>query len=490
VASHWVRAEATIAHRARTLLPATIEPCDKPVMFELTQTAELSHWRGEADDTVWQAFLADARRMVGREAPSTAKPAPTPEKPTASGGMPIVAVLPLQCRSGDETMDRLAEDLTEEITRELSQSCYCKVIAASTTATLRGRAAEHGVLRRELGARYAVEGRLHGSGENARMLVQLIDTGSDGMLWSSRFAGKRSEIEEAPEQFARSVAVELDQTIGQLEVSQALAKRGPCSAWEHVMRARALMSRQGPGNARRAEEEARCAVSALPDYGLAYATLANALGSRLQVDRLLLAENEAREIIREARDLTTRAMELDGYNPAVLCSLSMAYGCLGDAEAALGLALRAAKLAPVLAEAQFALGLSNFMLGRTAEAIAALDAQDGISLTDNARMAGLAMLGICHFMEGRSPEAEAVLDRSMALQPSNFLALRWKAIAAADQGKEESARAAVRLLRAFEPGKSTDEYLDSPKHLPVEHPRKYEAIAILRRLLDETEDEA
>jgi len=26
VASHWVRAEATIAHRAKTLVPATIEP--------------------------------------------------------------------------------------------------------------------------------------------------------------------------------------------------------------------------------------------------------------------------------------------------------------------------------------------------------------------------------------------------------------------------------------------------------------------------------
>jgi hypothetical protein len=45
VASHWVRAEATIAHRAKTLIPATIESCDKPVMFELTQTAERRYCR-------------------------------------------------------------------------------------------------------------------------------------------------------------------------------------------------------------------------------------------------------------------------------------------------------------------------------------------------------------------------------------------------------------------------------------------------------------
>jgi hypothetical protein len=47
VVSHWVRAEATVAHRAKTLVPATIEACNRPVMFELTQTADLSHWKGD-----------------------------------------------------------------------------------------------------------------------------------------------------------------------------------------------------------------------------------------------------------------------------------------------------------------------------------------------------------------------------------------------------------------------------------------------------------
>ena len=44
VDSSWVRAEATQAYRSKTLMPAMIEECVRPVMFELTQTAELSHW--------------------------------------------------------------------------------------------------------------------------------------------------------------------------------------------------------------------------------------------------------------------------------------------------------------------------------------------------------------------------------------------------------------------------------------------------------------
>jgi hypothetical protein len=64
VLSRWVRAEATLAHRNRTLVPAMIEPCERPIMFELTQTADLSRWSGTANDPAWRAFLVDVRRFV------------------------------------------------------------------------------------------------------------------------------------------------------------------------------------------------------------------------------------------------------------------------------------------------------------------------------------------------------------------------------------------------------------------------------------------
>ena len=107
VVSRWVRAEATLADRNRTLVPCTIAPCDRPIMFELTQTAELSHWDGEPADTAWRAFLADVRRLVSKEAaPVVEVPVlapPTVEetlKPGQSGSAPSLAVLPFTNRSG------------------------------------------------------------------------------------------------------------------------------------------------------------------------------------------------------------------------------------------------------------------------------------------------------------------------------------------------------------------------------------------------------
>jgi hypothetical protein len=66
VKSRWVRAEATTADRNGVLMPVMIEPCRRPVMFELMQTAELGHWRGETNDPAWRAFVADLKRLVLR----------------------------------------------------------------------------------------------------------------------------------------------------------------------------------------------------------------------------------------------------------------------------------------------------------------------------------------------------------------------------------------------------------------------------------------
>ena len=65
VRSRWVRAEATLADRSNKLVPIIIEPCDLPIIFELTHAAELSQWSGDTSDVRWQTLISDLRRMVG-----------------------------------------------------------------------------------------------------------------------------------------------------------------------------------------------------------------------------------------------------------------------------------------------------------------------------------------------------------------------------------------------------------------------------------------
>ncbi|MEO6081152.1 MAG: SUMF1/EgtB/PvdO family nonheme iron enzyme [Steroidobacteraceae bacterium] len=70
VASRWVRAEATTADRNRALFPVMIEACRRPIMFELTQSADLSGWNGDTNNPAWQAFIADLGRFLQRRKPA------------------------------------------------------------------------------------------------------------------------------------------------------------------------------------------------------------------------------------------------------------------------------------------------------------------------------------------------------------------------------------------------------------------------------------
>ena len=64
VASRWVRAEATLADRANKLVPVIIESCSLPIIFELTQAANLANWTGDTADKSWRTLVSDVRRLV------------------------------------------------------------------------------------------------------------------------------------------------------------------------------------------------------------------------------------------------------------------------------------------------------------------------------------------------------------------------------------------------------------------------------------------
>lgn len=80
--SKWVRAEATAGERHSTLVPALIEDCDRPIRFEMIQSAELTAWQGDRNASAWKSFVADIEAAVRQK--RVAAPAPTvqPESPT------------------------------------------------------------------------------------------------------------------------------------------------------------------------------------------------------------------------------------------------------------------------------------------------------------------------------------------------------------------------------------------------------------------------
>jgi len=77
VASRWVRAEATQADRRNKLAPAIIEPCDRPIIFELTHAADLCDWTGDITDLRWRTFVDDLSHLIEARAAESSAPAQT-----------------------------------------------------------------------------------------------------------------------------------------------------------------------------------------------------------------------------------------------------------------------------------------------------------------------------------------------------------------------------------------------------------------------------
>jgi len=93
VASRWVRAEATLADRRNNLVPAIIEACDRPIIFELTHAADLADWTGDTSDPRWKTLISDLRRLVyGDEdapaLPRAAQPAAKPMQVSVASAAP------------------------------------------------------------------------------------------------------------------------------------------------------------------------------------------------------------------------------------------------------------------------------------------------------------------------------------------------------------------------------------------------------------------
>ncbi|MFC0588206.1 TIR domain-containing protein [Novosphingobium aquiterrae] len=484
VISRWVRAEATIADRGQTLMPVMIEPCDRPVMFELKQTAEMSHWRGDVTDKAWLALVSDVKRKAGIAEVEPPAPAPATAAPETAAAAPgnlgraAVAILPFGWRGSDADFESLAEDLTDDLTRELSSNGFFKVVAARTMAAGRGKAIDHKELSQKLQARYLVEGRLQRSGADNRLTAQLIDGGSGNVLWSMRMNAATGDDDFSSDRLSVAVAAQFSEQIIQREQALAMARTAPLSAWDHILRAAALAQRADEPRALQAVEEARLAVEAAPDVGLAHAMLASAMAAVPESKGLRPDEDQIRDIQAQTR----QAMRLDGNNPTVLMELAGAYQGLGEYEICLRLAKRTVDLAPSSPASHRILGDSYRMLGRTAEAVEAYRKQDRLSPFDSGRNVALSNLGMCLLLEGQAEAAEDALDRALMLDPEYPVALEWKAITAETLGKHQVALETMRQIRSSEAAVPLDRHVWEIERNALLRERTEPHITTLRRL--------
>lgn len=122
VNSKWVRAEATLGQRRCALVPAMIEEAERPIMFELVQSADLIGWEGDIEEPRWRQFVADIQLGIAKQTPPEPEPEPEeveqPQKKKGKLGL-LISIIMLSLLGGGAYMawnghfDHLADSFSD-----------------------------------------------------------------------------------------------------------------------------------------------------------------------------------------------------------------------------------------------------------------------------------------------------------------------------------------------------------------------------------------
>jgi TolB-like protein len=320
VESRWVRAEATQAEREKKLVPVTIGPCKRPIMFELTQTADLSHWNGDTQDRSWLALVAGLRKHAGKVRPATApvpiaatesaaplrkitgiaigigvlliagliaflllrspgrRDAPPAVASTTIAAPVTLAVLPFANLSSDPEQEYFSDGLTEEILNQLAQVDALSVTARTSSFSFKGRNEDVRVIAQKLGVANLLEGSIRKEGNQLRITAQLVG-GKDGAhLWSKTYDRQLSGVFALQEEIAKDVASALSIKLDVGENRRAKGGTTNLEAWDKYLQAAALLGKGfNKDSAAQAVEMSREAVALDPAFVRGWDQLAYAL---------------------------------------------------------------------------------------------------------------------------------------------------------------------------------------------------------------------
>jgi TolB-like protein len=292
VDSRWVRAEATLADRNRTLVPVMIEPCERPIMFELTQTADLCHWTGDAVDRAWKAFLADVQRVVqtgGQAVTPAPTPAPTPSSPAQAfvGSRPdrlSICVLPFANMSGDAEQEYFSDGISEDIITDLSKVSALFVIARNSAFAFKGKHVDIKQVARQLEVNHVLEGSVRKAGNRVRITAQLIDGATGGHLWAERWDRDLDDIFALQDEISQAIVRALRLKLLP-EEKQAIEDRGTANvdAYDLYLRAQAQQRMLTAESMQRAIALYREALELDPRFHHAWSGLAQSYGNAVVI---------------------------------------------------------------------------------------------------------------------------------------------------------------------------------------------------------------
>ena len=120
-----------------------------------------------------------------------------------------LAVLPLENQSADPNTEYLSDGITETVITALSQLPRLNVMSRSAVFRYKESELDALEIRRELGVRAVLAGRVLQLGDALRISLELVDVDNGFQLWGANYNRKRVDIFAVQDEIASEVSERL-----------------------------------------------------------------------------------------------------------------------------------------------------------------------------------------------------------------------------------------------------------------------------------------
>ena len=339
---------------------------------------------------------------------------------------PSLAVLPFRYVAGDERYAALASALPDELITDLARLRWLLVTARGSSFRLGAPKADFGDIGRLLGVRYCLSGSVELSGERLVILVDLVDTSNDSVIWADRFSGRIDDVHAMREQIRSQVLMALEIRIPLHEASRArLAAVENLDAWSAYHLGLQHLYRFNRVDNNAAMNLFQRAVSMDPTFARANAGL-----SFVHFQSAFMHyTDDIPDSITQARRFAERGLELDPLDPFVNFTMGRTYWLEGDLDTSLSWLERATAMSPHYAQGIYARAWTEALAGRAADGRAHVDLAMRLSPLDPLHYAMLATRAFTHMVLNEDAEAAHWAERG-ACSPGAHMLIAMIAAAA------------------------------------------------------------
>jgi adenylate cyclase len=394
---------------------------------------------------VWYAYL-DSPPHTGEFVDRFNSEIPESKKPS-------IAVLPFRTIGGNLEQEYFSDGITNDIITDLSKFSQLFVIASNSVFVYKGRSVKAQQVKRELGARYILQGSVQKADDRMRVNAQLIDATSGHHLWAERYDRQLKGVFALQDEIVQRIVTTLAVKIDTEERARVMKKdTESLEAYDFVLRGWEYFSRSTRSANLQAREMFREAIAIDPRYATAYVGLGQTYITHFAYG---WTEFSARAL-QKAHDLAQKALDLDEANALAHALLGEVYRYWMLYDLAKKEYERAIELNPNDAHSHAELGAIMNYGGQTERAIIALET--ALSFNPHMRPSNYMQLGLAYYLNRRHDEAIKILERGLSWYPDDVFIMIPLAAAYAEKGRFDDAARVARKIRRHRPFFEVDNY--------------------------------